>query len=469
MAQVIRLMAALLALTAAGAAAADDACATARTHMQAWDLDAASKAYPACVAAEPAALLEFAEVETYRGDRRHARRLLERYRRQAGDTAAYRKAEAAFLARGGRPRAALRALEPQLQQRPDDYDLNLTRTLALNESRETAQARQSLATLDRLGPARPETRGARLQVETPLRPRASLGSEFYTDTSGISILHSWFETKASSNGGFDVLLQGHQRELGADRDSGYETPAGDRVTHERDLAVAVRMRPAGSVQLELAGGRIHLDSQETFPLYRGRLDHWAGDTFHWSVSGTHDLLAISPRAAALGIERNEYVAAADWSPGTVTVVEARFATEEYSDRNSRWEAVLAPRRAMMRTQHHNFDLGLYGQWLGYDQNLNNGYYDPSGFERYWAMGYYYWKASDNAGVGLVAGGGPEKDADLDDGFRLGGNVYLGGTWGVYRDWQIRGWGGYGSRIGAGDYDSGRPHGYSVGLELTRRF
>lgn len=464
-----RAPAVLLVLCAGGAVAADP-CAPARAHVQAWQLDAAAEAYAGCIdGADPKALLEFAEVETYRGDRRHARRLLDRYRAKAGATDAWRRAEAAFLARAGRPRQALDRLPALIGARPDEYDLRLAHALALDGAREPARAQAELAVLQRLGPARPETRGAALQVNTPLRPRAGIGTEYYEDTSGISIAHSWFEGKLAAGDSVDLLLQGNLRELGADRGSGYETPAGELGARQHDAALVLRWRPSGDVLLEGAGGRTWLEPEEGHPLYRGRFEHWIGDAFHWSASATRDVLAISPLAAALGIERDEYVAAAEWSLGWATVVEGRIAIEDYSDGNRRWEGALAPRRAVMRTQRHNLDLGLYGQWLGYDENLANGYYDPSGFERYWAVGYYYWKGGDDYGIGVSGGLGPEQDADFNEGFRLGGNLYVGGTWGVYRDWQIRAWGSYGSRVERGADEEERPHGYSAGLEVTRRF
>ena len=65
---------------------------------------------------------------------------------------------AAVLARAGQPAKALETLEPILRQQPDDYELNLTRTIALTNQRRTREASDALGTLRRLQPNTRDTR-----------------------------------------------------------------------------------------------------------------------------------------------------------------------------------------------------------------------------------------------------------------------------------------------------------------------
>ena len=76
---------------------------------------------------------------------------------------------AAVLARAGRPGQALDTLEPILRQHPDDYELNLTRTIALTMQRKAREASDALETMRRLQP-RCAGHGDR-RARGPARPR----------------------------------------------------------------------------------------------------------------------------------------------------------------------------------------------------------------------------------------------------------------------------------------------------------
>ena len=66
-----------------------------------------------------------------------------------------------MLARAGQPGKALDTLEPMLRQHPDDYELNLTRTIALTMQRRAREAFDALETVQRLQPNARDTRGHR--------------------------------------------------------------------------------------------------------------------------------------------------------------------------------------------------------------------------------------------------------------------------------------------------------------------
>lgn len=440
-------------------------------------LDESVKSYARYHAAYPKdadALLAWADAQMYRGNFHEADRLQAQYRQQAGATPAYLKARAGLQARSGRPRAALELLKPQLAQSPQDYDLNLSRTLALHSNREPARAIDSLPTLDRLGPTRPETRGAHLQVETPQRTNVLAGARYSSDTDDVDILHLYAGATISPTAKSQLsLLFSHDR-LEAPFGSGLEALDGDETVELDELALAGRYQFSALAAGRAQVGRAENDRDDSTTTYLLGLDLWPSDRFTLSLERIADVLTVSPRTVDLFIERDRNRVNFGWQPGDRSFFDGILGYDLYSDGNRRSEVTLAPRWALRRTESYNIDVGLRGQWFSFEQNLSNGYYDPDEFYRLWLVGYGYWKLSDNDGIGLVVGLGPERDMTLDDAVKLGGDVSAEGTFGIYRDWQLKASAGYGGRFtdsGAGSAvgDSDSYRGYFVGLELMRRF
>jgi hypothetical protein len=126
---------------------------------------------------------------------------------------------------------------------------------------------------------------------------------------------------------------------------------------------------------------------------------------------------------------------------------------------------LAPRRALLRTQRLNLDLGVSGRWFGFDQDPGNGYYAPSRYERYAVTAFTYWKISDDDGVSVTFSYGPYKDNTM-SGFRSGGDIVAEGFFGLYRDWFVD------VKADLSRYGGGATGGYSsrlFNISITRRF
>lgn len=449
----------------------------ARIQFMSGALDEAVASYARYLAAYPQdheALLAAADAEMYRGNFHEADCLQMHYRERAGATPAYLKARAALLARSGRPRAALDLLTPQLAAAPQDYDLNLTRTLALHANRQPAQALASLPTLDRLGPSRPETRGAHLQVETPLRAHADAGLRYSSDSDDVDILRSHVGATLMPSARTQLKLLLARSRIQAPFASGLEALDGDESLTLDEIALSGRYQLAPALALRGQLGYAGNDRDDATTTYLAGVELWPHDRLSLSLERGHDVLAVSPRTLDLFIERDRNRIAFGWQPGDRSHVDGVLGYDRYDDGNRRSEVTLAPRWALRRTQRYNLDLGLRGQWIGFEQDLNNGYYDPDAFYRLWLVGYSYWKLGDNDGVSFVLGLGPERDMTLDDAVRLGGDVSVEGTFGIYRDWQLKAAAGYGGRFSdggagsaAGSSDAYR--GYFVGIELMRRF
>jgi len=126
------------------------------------------------------------------------------------------------------------------------------------------------------------------------------------------------------------------------------------------------------------------------------------------LSHRQDMYAVSPLAAELGIERRANALYATWAPDLRYTVDSYLGYDTFSDGNDRWEVSLAPRRAFVRNQLLNLDLGISGRWYGFDEDPGHGYYAPSLYQRYALTAFTYWKISDDDGVSVAFSYGPYK-------------------------------------------------------------
>ena len=452
------------------AIAPDDAGARlgiARVHYWRSQLDESARAYRDYLATQPgvaAAWIEYIVVVTELGDYARAMELLEDYRKRFGDNVAYRKQKARVLAWAERPTPALGLvgeLEPTLR---DDYELGYTRTVALHYAHRPREALASLADVTRLRPDSKETRDLTRFIRTPLRSSATVDFGYHAGSDDVSIRHAGLRGEYVINPETRLFGGTDRQWIHADSGSGYEKPDGGTAIGYNRVWLGVQHRLSPKVSLDAQVGNGTAEGDGRF-VYEVGADLQPSDELAMRMSRRQDLFAVSPRAAKLGIERRANTLDATWTPDLRWTLASRFGYDTLSDGNDRWEAELAPRRAVMRTQRLNLDLGVSGRWFGYDEDPGNGYYAPSLYQRYALTAFTYWKISDDDGVSVVFSYGPYKDNTM-SGFRAGGDIVAEGFFGIYRDWFLD------VKAGVSRYGGGATSGYRshmVELSLTRRF
>ncbi len=438
----------------------------ARAAYRSGQLDKARAAYRAYLSTHPedaAAWLESAKLESELGDHAEAMELLDPYRTRFGEDIAWRKQRSRALALAARPTPAL-ALVAELEPgQAEDEDLVYTRTVALHHARRAREALASLADVVRLRPGAKDTMDIERFIRTPLRSSATVGLAYHTDSDGVAVRRAGVEGQY----GIDVetrLFGGADRQrISAPAGSGFEKPDGGTVLdYDRAwLGIRHRVSPTWAFDAQAGGGR----ATAGHVLYELGVDFQPGDAFAARLWRRQDLYAVSPRAAALGIEQRANVADVSWAPDLRWVIAGRIGHATYSDDNARWEASLAPRRAILRSQYVNLDLGVSARWFGFERDPGHGYYAPSRYERYALTAFTYWKISDDDGLSIVLSHGPYKDSTF-PGFRSGSDAHVEGFFGIYRDWYLNVKAGYSNYAGSatGAY---RSRGFA--LNLTRRF
>jgi Flp pilus assembly protein TadD len=437
-------------------------------RVSVWDgsTDAAASAYREYLnspLSSPDAWLELARAESWRGNYSAALDALHEYRVLVGETTAYSRELAGTLARAGRPREALRHLDTLLAASPDDYELNVSRTIALAGLRRQGDARSSLMTADTLRPGQAETRAAESVLLSLLASSVGPSTTFYGDSDGLRTFRVTpradvgFNTDTRLHGGYEYV------DLLARSGTGLEQVSGE-TTATVDHTWGGLTQRLGAVTLGGTIGQAEMESHR-MATYSALVRFASSDRFAASMERSSLFAAISPRTAGLGIERLNHRVQVDWSPAFRYHVALDVSHDELSDGNARWEVFVAPRVAVARRQRLNLDLGLLVHQFGARYDFDNGYYDPHRYEYYSVVVSPYWKVSENTGVGMSGGFGGQRD-DSSPTFRFGGNASVEATFGIYERWLLKV---SGSTTSNRRLDSGAFQGYSGGIVLLRRF
>jgi hypothetical protein len=146
-------------------------------------------------------------------------------------------------------------------------------------------------------------------------------------------------------------------------------------------------------------------------------------------------------------------------------VDTDFNYGSFSDGNSSYELNVAPRRAFLRRENFNLDLGLRAWLYGFGKDLNNGYYDPKFGQGYFGTSFLNWKINQNNNVNFVLMGGVQKDTFTRK-FKFATNGSIIGQFGIYDSIMLR----LGvSALNNSRTSSGAFRGYSFDAGLVFRF
>lgn len=412
----------------------------------------------------PEAWIEYAQVRAWQGNFAAAIEALDEYRQRYGETDRYLEEKARYLAWDNRPRRAMEINTPLLEKAPDDYERLYTRAVALAADSRTGAALDSIEKLSSLRPDSEDTQLLRRAVRTPTRPSVTVGWHYYNDSDTIKIQRWQADARLPVTTRASLQAGAATDTLEAGIGSGFETIGGeDSIRYDQAwLGASYRFNP----MLAVAGriGRGDIEDADTFTPYQVALDASPVDSTELSLTRRRELYALSPRAVSQGITREHNELAVNWRPGYRYVIEAAASYDELSDGNEQSRFVLAPRRAVLRTGEINADLGAHLTWSAFDEDLNNGYYDPTEYQRYAGSLFGYWKLSEDDGVSLVTTAGFHKDDEMND-YEFGSDVVVELTTGLYDDWMSVVTVDYSDRYQAvGSYD-----GWNVRMGLTGRF
>jgi tetratricopeptide (TPR) repeat protein len=370
------------------------------------------------------ALFEYARVELWRGDFHDTLIHLEKYKANNGDLKKYDELKARTLAWTTKLDEARDIVETQLPNEPNNFDANVTNTLVLANNNEPKEAIDSLLILDRLKPDDLETRNIRRFVLTPVRSNLAPRFRYYQDSDGIKIYTPRADFQYFINPETKIIGGAELNFLKARSNSGFENINGSRtITHQKIwLGIGHRFSPRLAVDVSVGGARAQ-GVNSTFA-FDAKLFARPTDRVRLTFYGNRDFYIVSPRSVSLGVKRTLGGMRLNWVPGSRTFVDADFSYGRFSDGNNKFELDIAPRRAVLRRENFNLDLGVRASIYGYSKDLNNGYYDPN------------WKINENNNVNFVFMYGAQRDTFTQK-FKFATNGSVEGKFGIYDNVMFR--------------------------------
>ena len=438
----------------------------ARVAAWAGKTDAAVDAYMRYLRLEPnaaGALIELARTEGWRGNYGAALRRLEEYRVRSGADESYSREKAAILVGAGRPDEGLDILEPLLRQHPDDYDLNVTRTIALTSLQRRREAAASLQTVRRLQPDTHQTHSAERLYRAALAPTIDPGFRIYSDSSTLRVERLTPRATVAFARGTTLGVGSEHVRLTASQGSRLEQVDGTESARHDHIWVSAAQR-FNRVAVRGRIGQARTDARDLTP-YEIAADVTPADGLTFSLGRDAGFFVVSPRTVGLGLSQISHRASLGWAPGIRWQIAADVWRQSLSDGNQRWEFTVSPRYGLVRTALVNLDLGATVSQLRTTTNYENGYYDPARYEFYAVTANPYWKAGESTGFGLSLGIGAQRD-DFSPSFRPGGNATAEATFGIYDPWALKVSAGttVNQRLGSGAF-----RGYGAGVTVIRRF
>ncbi|MGH7567283.1 MAG: tetratricopeptide repeat protein [Gemmatimonadota bacterium] len=382
------------------------------------------------------ATLELARQETWRGNARAALDVLDGYRERFGETFDYGVERARALVTGGRPRAAIEILTPLLAERPDDYEARLVQTLALSDAGRRSDAVGSVDALALLDAANPRTAEVRAYVMAPIRSSVRPRFEYYDDSDDVRHDLYGVEAGLAMSPRVRLVAEVSVTDVSSEPGTGLAPLDGDETVRESagDFGVLVNLAGGGELEGRLGGASVDDDGSEVLT-WLSAIRLTPSDAVGITLTGQRDFLDVSARSLDLGIERTAGRAQLRYSPAIGWAIEAGGSRESYSDDNGRWEARVAVSDGVLRRQLVNVDLGVASRWLWFDENNDNGYYDPARYEQHLGVVSTYWKLDDQAGLSLRGAIGGFRDETIDS-FERSIETAAEATFGITTDWSL---------------------------------
>jgi predicted Zn-dependent protease len=413
---------------------------------------------------EKEGLLALSRVEAGRGDLAAAVDLLGRYSMSGGDALTYRRDFALDLAWAGRIYTPLEIADAGLASNPGDFNFHLARSVALLNGYAYDAAAGEVDRMAQLRPTAAELIGLRRSIETPMRSYLQFDAGGRWGTDNVSAQAAEVSYHQRLDDIWSVFASGSGDLAQALRASGFAPIRGGTSMGRGGGGIGAQARlDLGTAVTARVGATSTGDTTEATWLVG--LDTRLSDELRLQLSNMRDLQAITPRSLSLGITRIDTTAQLTYTPDLSWTIAATLQEGELSDNNHFWHVAAAPRRAVVRTQHWNVDLGIGGNWYGYSRNPpQDGYYSPSFYQHYMMTSYIYYKMSDEDGISLIASFGANKD-QLMTRFKFTQDYGAEATFGSLSEWTFKIRGAYTNHGSLGPSFSAE----SIGLTVIKRF
>lgn len=381
----------------------------------------------------------------------------------AGNNAEAAALLASNVAWAGKIDQALDLNASGLQQNPSDLLANYTQATAL---RQTTQAYRAWPFVEAVEKAKPGSKDAiDLRRITRVRTASEISVNWgrTDDSDDIQVDRYGLDGNIRLSDNWRLIGNISLYDYNAPLGSGYEPITGGTSEDDTQFWLGVSNTPTqDSLWLATLGSSNTDAGNEVI----GRIlwNQRVNDDWSFSLDANRNRLGISPLSVSLGLMRYQYLGQVRFNPGYNWVFDGLVSFQDISDGNNSIDLQVAGRRAVVRTQAVQLDLGANAQWMSFDEYQNNGYYSPSNYKRVALTAFAYFPFGDNYGLAVRAGLGIQRDETFDD-WKSANDISVEYIAGILSDWEFKAYAGYSDRAQpAGLYDTN-----AVGVQLKRRF
>lgn len=380
------------------------------------------------------------------------------------DTDAARALRARIHAWAGHRETALATNAPLYAADPADYENAFTQAMAARIGEWPHEALPALAAVQAAKPDTRDTRDLVRSVRLPLFSSIGVPASLYSDSDDIEIRSVGLEARLRLADQWMLLADVADREHSARAGFFYAPVTGGDSVDERRVTAGVRYAVAPEAALEVVAGRSDLDPGAGETIGHLEWSQRAHDGFRYRLRAERDRVTASPRSVSLGIMREGVRGWGEWRPSLRDTVRGQLAFDRLTDGNHRTAVDADYRRAVVRTERVNVDVGAQAEWQSYSDQLQNGYYAPEDYVRVAPLVSTYVKFSDDVGLFLQGAVGVQRAAEFGS-WKRASDVSAELTFGAFSPWQFVLSAGYSERLN----EFGQYEGTNVGLALRYRF
>lgn len=380
--------------------------------------------------------IDYAKVQSWRGNFRSAFKAMEIYQKKYGSTKEYKIEKARLLAMAGYPKSSLCMLKPLLKQFPTNYDLVFTKILALQNNNQATDALETLYQLNKIHPNHPDNLMLKKIVTIPIFSSINVEPYRSHDTDGINIkrlkLYGQYYITPETKLVYDLK---HENLYEAQINSGLQTIDNHPKIWNNAQKIGISSYLLPELQVEGRLGVAEIQRLKKYFVYHLNSIINPTETSEIIFQRGREIYAPSPRSVSLAIRETYNKVNIIWEPLTQFYFVGQGERSTFSDKNRLSLMRIAPRAGVVRSQFLNVDLGVMTDWLHFSQKLNHGYYDPRLHRTYQVTSFINVKQSQNINYVLSVGLGKHKDETMKK-FAFAGDLTVQAMFGILDDWKF---------------------------------
>jgi hypothetical protein len=269
---------------------------------------------------------------------------------------------------------------------PSNIDVLVGYAQVLRWQGRDAAAMEVLTKARALAPTNADVREQLMWIATATAPRASPGITYENDSDGNEIV------TASLGAAFRPMRRFEVRADAYRRDAADGTFTAEAQTHEASygatLGAWLQLEPGWALTFAAGGSRSADSNAKTIGAMRASVStpgrYVSGATLSWSkaaLDGTVALISREVHSTELAVDAHTSLSGFNFAAAAAG---AEFVSRSSGNTNNRWSTL----GVVTRNMSHGMTLGMRARAFGFDEDVNDGYFDPDFYGLVEATGRY---------------------------------------------------------------------------------